>query len=270
MPINIRRTVSNFIRPRRTNEVIILSRYHNETPGRLSEELGGARLVRNIPRLFSGIVFNFGKSDFEVPRGARYRVLNKPSAVRNAKNKLSSLRLMRRNNVNVPNHWNRNTNNHEIGTPVVGRPNRHQGGNGFQMCLCNLDLDRARRKGADYFVSYVPVKDEYRYHYFCGDIIRVVKKVPDEGYEEPNSWIRSNTRGWVFKKVRDENVDQRTCRMVKRAFDALGLDFGAADVVTSDGGITHVLEINSAPGLEGSSLEAYSEKIKGVANARGR
>jgi glutathione synthase/RimK-type ligase-like ATP-grasp enzyme len=40
---------------------------------------------------------------------------------------------------------------------------------------------------------------------------------------------------------------------------ALGLDFGAVDIIQDDGGNFYVLEVNTAPGLEGQTIKSYAE-----------
>ena len=46
------------------------------------------------------------------------------------------------------------------------------------------------------------------------------------------------------------------------AIKALGLDFGAVDIIYNEAEDQHyVLEVNTAPGLEGTTLQKYTEAI---------
>ncbi|MNY81884.1 hypothetical protein D3C86_2236870 [compost metagenome] len=49
------------------------------------------------------------------------------------------------------------------------------------------------------------------------------------------------------------------------AVNALGLDFGAADVIWNDHRKqAFVLEVNTAPGLTGTTLEKYAKALKEI------
>ena len=53
--------------------------------------------------------------------------------------------------------------------------------------------------------------------------------------------------------------------MALNAIEDLQLDFGAVDVVVSGySGGAFVLEVNSAPGLEGTTVQKYVEAIEGL------
>ena len=69
--------------------------------------------------------------------------------------------------------------------------------------------------------------------------------------------IRSNTRGWKFSSVQLANLPAELKEMAKKCVKTLGLDFGAVDCCIDDNGKAFIIECNSGPGLEGSSMDAW-------------
>ena len=102
-------------------------------------------------------------------------------------------------------------------------------------------------------------EDEALYTY---TIISEQQKVAKHG-TEPTDWrIRSHSNGFVFQRQGiDVPLSVRSAAM--RALEATGLDFGAVDCILTTGGKAFVLEINTAPGLEGQTIDDYSTFFKG-------
>lgn len=77
--------------------------------------------------------------------------------------------------------------------------------------------------------------------------------------------IRNHANGFVF--CRDNIIEPSDLRDVAiQAVTALGLDFGAVDVIWNEHyNKCYALEVNTAPGLEGTTLERYTNKIKELA-----
>lgn len=115
---------------------------------------------------------------------------------------------------------------------------------------------------APLYTKYVPKRHEYRIHVFNGEVMDVQRKarrqdVPDDQVD----WrIRNNDNGFIF--ARNEGalgeVPADVLEQARRAVNNLGLDFGAADVIFNEHrGEAYVLEVNTAPGLTGTTLENY-------------
>jgi glutathione synthase/RimK-type ligase-like ATP-grasp enzyme len=117
------------------------------------------------------------------------------------------------------------------------------------------------------YVQYKKKRDEYRVHMFRGGVIDVTQKraVNQEDRTETfNRQIRNHGNGWVFCR---EDVDppDAVWGQAYSAVRALGLEFGAVDVIWNDHYQTaYVLEVNTAPGLEGTTLERYVEAIRSI------
>ena len=138
---------------------------------------------------------------------------------------------------------------------VVGRPDFHTKGRGFWLCRSADDVERAlrgtrRRMAATHFIDYIVAPKEFRVHVFLGDSIRISEKKHTE-------WHKYTT-------VRpDPDLPKRYIRAAaKKAVEALGLDFGVADILTSeDQEQVWVLEVNTAPGLGGSTPRLWARTL---------
>jgi hypothetical protein len=104
-------------------------------------------------------------------------------------------------------------------------------------------------------------KDEYRVHVFKGEILDVQKKKRKLGFDGCSSGIRNHSNGWIYARV-DVAIPDMLCPIAIQAVELLGLDFGAVD-------IGHrlidnkffVFEVNTAPGIEGTTLDKYAKAI---------
>lgn len=114
---------------------------------------------------------------------------------------------------------------------------------------------------AHLYVLYKKKAAEFRVHVFKDVVIDVTQKKVKEGAENVNRQIRNHANGWVYCR---ENIDvpQDVFKQAVAAVTALGLDFGAVDVIWNHKEQqAYVLEVNSAPGLEGQTLTSYKEAI---------
>lgn len=142
------------------------------------------------------------------------------------------------------------------GKEVVGRPDRHTKGRGLWRCKTAVDVKKAitgtrRKKAATHFMEYVESDREYRVHVFQGKSIRISEKV----FNEDKSYTTGKPGNIKLRRVREA---------AKLAVEAVGLDFGAVDVLArgADNAEVWVLEVNSAPGLGGSMPRLYGETFR--------
>lgn len=117
---------------------------------------------------------------------------------------------------------------------------------------------------APLYVQYVPKKQEYRVHVANGMVVDLQRKARrrDVADEDINWRIRNHDNGFIFQR-NDLVVPPQVERQAVNACKAVGLDFGAVDIVFNDHQQkAFVLEINTAPGLTGSTLEGYVKRFK--------
>lgn len=189
--------------------------------------------------------------------------LNQPESISVASNKLSTFQTLQ-NIVNIPlfttdkeeaNGWL------SAGHTIVCRSllSSHSG-RGIEIVegggtLPNVPL----------YVQYKKKRSEYRVHVVKGEVIDTIQKRKRNASERPdtfNTFIRSYNNGWVF--CRDNIVpDVRRDELAIQAIKTLGLDFGACDIIYNEyEDKYYLLEINTAPGLEGTTLQKYVQAFR--------
>ncbi len=102
---------------------------------------------------------------------------------------------------------------------------------------------------------------EYRVSVCDGQVIDYSQKKRRRDYEgRIDPYIRSYGNGWVF--CREEvNLPELAAITAQDAVEALGLDFGAVDLGVHRGGDTCVYEVNTAPGIEGTSHRRWADAL---------
>ena len=84
--------------------------------------------------------------------------------------------------------------------------------------------------------------------------------VPDD---EVNWQVRNLAGGFIYANQAIE-APQAACHNAVAAVTALELDFGAVDVVVTATGKCYVLEVNTACGLAGTTLDKYVEVFRNL------
>ena len=187
-------------------------------------------------------------------------IINHSEAVKLAANKLDCFRKLSHLGVStVPwtTDWQEVLSWLESGAKVVARHKLESSeGKGIEIFTNPLDLERP----APLYTKYIKKTEEYRIHVCFGRVIDVTRKALRNG-GEPND-VRNHANGYVFARegvvAPDKVLHESLC-----AVDALGLDFGAVDIIwnrTHDK--AYVLEINTAPGIEGTTLERYARALQ--------
>lgn len=138
-------------------------------------------------------------------------------------------------------------------TPIVGRPDRHARGRGFWKINDIQSFNKAivgtrRKKAATHFMEFVDAPYEFRVHVFKGKSIRISEKV----FNDDGTYTTGKPGDIKLRKVREA---------AKLAVSAVGLDFGAVDILArgEDNNEVFVLEVNAAPGCGGSVPKLYAD-----------
>lgn len=196
------------------------------------------------------LVINWGSSG--LPAGIGDAVLNRNSG--RASNKLEAFNALKEAGVCVPNF----TTTKAEATWELGLARTIlNGSSGRGILLWNRG---EQIPDAPLYVEYIKKKHEFRVHVLRGNVIHVQQKKLKNGFEANK--IRSHDNGYVFA-VNDIQVPENVKSQAVAAVAALGLDFGAVDVVyNAKQERAYVLEVNTAPGLCDTTATKYAEAFK--------
>jgi len=212
----------------------------------------------------SHILVNWGNSSLPFkPVGV---VLNPPEAIAIASNKLSSFQKMSKE---ICPPWAVSQEEAakwlEAGDTVCVRQKlRASGADGLVIFGPENFKEWGQLSKAPLYTKYVKKAAEYRVHVYKDCVIdyqqkRLRSDLP-EGFK-PNYQIQNLDNGFIYAR---ENVQppKQVMDNAIRAVSELGLDFGAVDVIYNEKkGLAIVLEVNTAPGLQGSTITSYATAI---------
>ncbi len=231
----------------------------------LSNSLGWPRIVHNQSEFrgnFKPWVLNWGSEEM-LPHVRACKVINTPEAIVQVSDKLFFFMLMAHDaDYMVPFALDRLTAEGWIrdGNTVVCRTlRRGHGGAGIVIADTLEQL-----VDAPLYTKYVKKQAEYRVHVFNDEVIDVQQKrrrveIPDE---DINWRVRNLAGGFIYAR---ENVNEpaQVTDVAVRCMSRTYLDFGAVDVIWNEHEHrAYVLEINTAPGLEGLTLNNYVTAIR--------
>lgn len=114
--------------------------------------------------------------------------------------------------------------------------------------------------GCELYTAYIPNTREYRIHVFQGEVIRVQGKYLDFPEQHTNPYIKNYGQGFRFRAP-DRELHKDRLETACAAVDALGLDFGAVDLLIGTDKKCYVLEINTAPACSPLTARAYIERF---------
>lgn len=251
---------------------MIIFPYKNGSEGAkaLADALGVRQIKRENSRYVGRkdkLVINWGSSTSteEVNKSS---VLNPPEAVALAADKLKWF--------NHIYEWNDEHQDKQVDIPEF-TDDRHEVANilGFPI-VCRTVLNGHSGEGiviannpnelvpAPLYTAYYKKKSEWRIHVMFDGVVDIQRKVrnPEVPDDQINWQVRNHGNGFIFTRGTAEDCPEVVKTMAVRAVEATGLHFGAVDVIYNERyGHAIVLEINTAPGLTGTTLEGYKDRF---------
>lgn len=207
------------------------------------------------------VIINWGNSREPEWMGRSYpsnQFLNPPLNVSLATNKLTTFDFLAHYEVPHP----ENTTSHRIAenwdTTVFARQTlTGHAGAGITVHFPEEELPDAKL-----YVKAFDKTNEYRVHVFKGEILDYQEKKKRSGTggrEGHHVWNHGNDFVYAREGI---NIPNNVLDASKKAVQALGLDFGAVDIgYNGNDNTIAVFEVNTAPGLYGTTLTKYRDAI---------
>lgn len=211
-------------------------------------------------------VINWGNSHCPIPWA-----LNCAGAVQNATNKADAFRLLTDEHVPCP-EW---TLSQRVAISMLAEGTkrliartvlRGHGGNGIKILTPESEMVKA-----PLYTVYWKKEREFRVIVVKNQVVDVLEKIKRNGAQKNghDEYIRSHGGYWVFArgKLVDNPVPADVSTIAIQAVAALGLDFGGVDMgynTSPDlrGNTCCVFEVNTAPGMEGTTLVKFADAIR--------
>lgn len=221
----------------------------------------------------SKIILNWGAGSDRLinPEILKCRIINHPSRVDVAVDKLQSFEAFRNAGISHPEFTNSKPQAIqwlEAGTMVFART-QLRASSGRGIVIMDPEHQDTWDTNANLYVKYKPKKHEYRIHVINGQVVDTQRKAlraEHQGDNTVNFKIRNLANGFVFVR-NDANgephpVPQCVLQVGIQSVAALGLDFGAADVIYNQNeNQAYILEVNTAPGLQGQTVNSYATAL---------
>lgn len=218
--------------------------------------LGEQILVRTSPVDKYKLIVRYGNSAF----ANGDTTFNSPDMIITAGNKAKLSRLLMDKDVlhvemrkGIPNKF-----------PVFVRTELNRGG-GIGIKICENEKDFNKNHYDRFTWSYYyPFKFELGVHILGGQIVKVFKKIRDDGLEEEKYPIRNTQRGYRFVKKNLE-LYKGLPKFVESLFKVFPIQFARLDIGYEEGVGYRLIEINSAPDLSQNhnTLEMYAKYLAG-------
>lgn len=150
--------------------------------------------------------------------------------------------------------------------PAFMRKLSHAGGTDIRLALEPEHAGLFARNGWAFATKYIPNQREYRIWVYRRQMLGCYEKT----LARPAEFLASRRyganfdNGYAFTFVPSANVPQAARETATSAVNALGLDFGAVDMLQGRDGNFYILEVNTAPGVEGPdrvAIQALADKI---------
>jgi len=180
------------------------------------------------------------------------------------KDKLTQYKYFRENKLNFPffteSKWTATTEMEELSSSIVCRTLlRAKSGKGIVIADTVEQL-----VDAPVYVVYQKKTNEYRVNLFKEEVVCVREKRLKTGYIKPegrDGRVRSHDNGYVFCEPL-QALPEHVIEMAKKAAKITASDIVGVDLAYhKPTDYWFLLEVNSAPGMEGKTIEQYTEVI---------
>jgi hypothetical protein len=175
--------------------------------------------------------------------------------------KVQQLTLFKANNVSCPNFTTDRNALDSLGADRIFARTLTNSSGGRGIVEFNLSSG-GDIPNAPLYTAYIPKRSEYRVHIVASRIIDVQQKKRRAGYTgDRGTHIRNLENGYVYTR-NNITVTPDLTNLALAACRALGYIYGAVDIIYNESqNKCFVLEVNSRPGLMGSTLDAYANAL---------
>ena len=219
----------------------------------------------------SNIILNWGNSTADLSHLNNVKIINQQDKVKLATNKLRFFQTINEFNENITVETDKiiipewSTSQEEAQAWIADDKDvvvRHtlQGHSGAGIQLVSAVSEENQVPTAPLYTQYTKKRDEYRVHVMSGipfDAQRKAIHHSREGQSIVNHQIRNHQNGYTYVR-QGIQVPPQVLQEAIKTVKAVGLDFGAVDVIWNQHREkAYVLEVNTACGLEGTTLQRY-------------
>lgn len=213
----------------------------------------------------------------------RLTLLNSTAAVERAQSKVRTLQKLQSSSLSnryvIPFETDHTLMTQRVLTdnvPYLARTlDRGSSGAGIEVITPESLLASQRIPRARVYTRLIQKRREYRVHigrteegtYRIIDVCRKIRRPGVDDSNRPLIWNHENDFIFVRNGVNLDTVPANVLRAAGLAVHDLNLEFGAVDVIVERGGPlreanVYVLEVNTAPGMEGTTVERYAQYFR--------
>lgn len=225
----------------------------------------GVRRIRHTNSHWRGgpehTVINWGATEVPLSVQGSY-IMNTPDAIIQASDKLNFFQILRDKRLTPSYTESEETAQSWVddGSAVVSRSLlRASGGLGIHITDPGQEV-----LYAPLHVRYIKKDSEWRVHVIAGDIVDIQKKAKRNEVDDPDWRVRNLQGGFIYMRE-GINIPHQVTTVAHDVFRKFSLDFGAIDIIFNNHyDRAYALEINTAPGLEGQTVDSYASALKGL------
>lgn len=173
-------------------------------------------------------------------------------------NKIQQLTRFRQHGVSCPNFTTDPAKVRDLGSKTVFARQlvNATGGRG----IVEFEVQAGPPPRAPLYTAYIPKKAEFRLHVFDGRVVDIQQKRKKREFnvDERDTRVRNLANGYVYCR---DNLQPPAGinNLAIAAVHAVGYRYGAVDIVYNEkNNQSYVLEVNSRPGLMGTTLDKYA------------